>query len=73
MEGGEVKTTECFVFKRERLGVFFPFTLVVFILAVGLRSRFLTTLKKEDIRKCSLKGKRNFDATSDMRSVMLSR
>ena len=40
------------------------FPLVVFPLAVGLRSRFSTLLKKEDIRKCSLKGKRNFDATS---------
>lgn len=26
-------------------------------------------LKKEDIRKCSLKGKRNFHATSDMGGI----
>lgn len=48
---------------------FLPFPLAVFILVVGLRSRFSTMLKKEDIRKCSLKGKRNFHATSDMGGI----
>ena len=48
-----------------------PFPPAVFVVVVGLRSRFSTMLKKADIRKCSLKGKRNVSAASDLRGVVL--
>lgn len=52
---------------NEHVLVSFPcpfLSFVAFALVVGLRSRFSTTLRKEDTRKYSLKGKQGFSAGS---------